>query len=84
MYGRLTTLNLLKQVRDDYTKHPFTRMQAARSIAKIKEQMRDKNLLQMRERLIKATQAGDQHEVWKIENQIKAYEGKHEGIEVHE
>jgi hypothetical protein len=76
LYGRLTTLNRLKAVRDDPKKHKFHRLQADQAIARIKEQMKDRTLLGMRERLIKATRAGDLHEVYKIECSIRAHEGQ--------
>lgn len=79
LFGRLTTLNRLKKVRDDFSKHPFHRQQADKAMSKIKLQLKDKRLNAMRERLIKATRAGDLHEVWKIENLIKHHE--HEEID---
>lgn len=76
LYGRLTTLKKLTKDRDNPNLHPFVRLQADKAIEKIKSQIKDRPLMAMRERLIKATRAGDLHEVWKIENQIRAYEGK--------
>jgi hypothetical protein len=82
MFGRQTTLNKLKSVRDDHTKPSFRRIQADQAMSKIIDQLKDKKLMALRESLIKATQAGDTHAAWKIENQIKAYEGQ--PIEVEE
>lgn len=76
LHGRLTTLNKLKKDRDDYTLHPFNRLQADKAMHKIIDQLNDKELMSMRERLIQATRAGDLKEVWKIENQMRDHEGK--------
>lgn len=81
LYGRMTTLMKLKKDRDDVNLHPFNRLQADQAIEKIKKQLKDKPLMAMREQLIKATQAGDLTAVWKIENRIRAYEGKYKDIE---
>lgn len=40
--------------------------------------------MSLRERLIKATKAGDLREVWKIENLMRDHERNYEGIEKHE
>jgi hypothetical protein len=82
LYGRLTTLNKLKDMRDNPEIHPHHREGAAKAMERIKTQLKDKKLMKLRERLIKATIAGDLHESWKIENQIKAHEGKE--LEKHE
>lgn len=84
MYGRQTTLKRLKERRDDYSRHPFHRMQADRAIKKIIAQLRDRKLMRLRERLIKATIAGDQHMVWKLENQILVHEKNLEWLEKRE
>lgn len=84
LYGRLTTLNRLQAARDDVSKHRFSRTQADKAIRKIVAQLRDRQLMRLRERLIKATQAGDHHEQWKIENIIKAHEKNFEAIEAKE
>lgn len=77
LYGRLTTLNRLKEVRDDPTMHPYRRLQADRSISKIQAQLKDKTLMRLRERLIRATKASDYEASWKIESEIRAYEGRY-------
>jgi len=81
MYGRQTTLKYLKERRDDLSRHPFSRMQADRAIKNIMSQLRDRKLMRLRERLIKATLYGDDHAIWMIENQIRAYEKKFDWIE---
>lgn len=84
MYGRLTTLNRLREARSDYSKHPYRRMQADKAIRKIVAQLQDRQLMRLRERLIRATLYGDQHEQWKLENQIRAHEKSREAIETKE
>lgn len=81
MYGRMTTLKRLRENRDDPAKHPFRRMQADRAIKKIMAQMRDRNLMHLRERLIRATLYGDLYWQWKLENQIRAHEKNFEAID---
>lgn len=81
LFGRLTTLNYLKERRDDARRHPFRRLQADRNIRKIVNQLRDRRLMGLRVRLIKAQQYGDLHNVWMIENQLRAYEKRFDEIE---
>ncbi len=81
LHGRLTTLHKLKAVRDDPSKPKFSRLQADQSISRITKQLKDSGLMRMRERLIRASQAGDLTEVHKIENTMKAYEKQYAGIE---
>jgi hypothetical protein len=84
LYGRLTTLNKLRAVRDDGSKPKHVRRGADKSMYKIMAQLKDRKLMAFRERLIKATIAGDKYEVWKIENRMRAYEKRYEGIEISE
>lgn len=77
LYGRYTTLERLRKVRDDPLKHPFHRWQADQSIGRILRQLESRPLMRLRERLIKATRAGDYHESWKIELLMRDYEYKH-------
>lgn len=84
MNGRYSTLQWLDAARNDPSKHPHRRMEADRAMRKILRQMRDRHLMRLRERLIKATRAGDQHEVWKIENHIRYHERNYEAIETEE
>lgn len=74
--GRYTTLKKLHEVRDNCDLPFHVRKGADRSIAKIREQLKDKKLTRMREWLIKATLAGDQVAVWRFENQIRDHEGQ--------
>lgn len=76
LYGRYTTLNDLKKRRDDTTKPYFIRERAARAMNEIIEQLKDKKLMALRERLIKAARAGDKHEEWKIANLMREHEGR--------
>lgn len=81
MWGRQSTLKYLKERRDDQSKHPFTRQQADKAIKKIMAQLKDRQLLRLRERLIKATLYRDEYWQWKIENLIRAHERQFEAIE---
>jgi hypothetical protein len=83
-YGRLTTLNRLKEARDDGQRHPFRRMQADKAIRNIVAQLNDRKLMRLRARLIKATLYGDTHAQWCIENEMRAYEGRRDEIETAE
>lgn len=84
LYGRLTTLNKLKERRDDAQRHPYRRMQADRAIKKIVAQLRDRKLMKLRERLIRATLYGDLHLVWQLENQIRIHEGDLQNMDHYE
>lgn len=84
LYGRLTTLNYLKQARDDGSKHPFRRQQADRAIRTIVASLRDRKLMKLRARLLKAAAYHDEHAEWMLTNQIKAYERNFEAIEAKE
>lgn len=83
MYGRMTTLRRLKDARDDPSRHPIRRMQADRALRKIMAQLRDRKLMGLRERLIRATKYGDQKAVQQIENEILVYEGKLDQVDTH-
>ena len=80
-YGRLTTLNYLKERRDDASRPPLARMRADRAIRTIVNQLRDRKLMRLRERLLRAQRYGDLHAVWCIENEIRAHEGRFSEIE---
>lgn len=75
-YGRAGDLDKLNRVRNDHEKSDFFRWQADRSYARIREQLKDKQLMQLRLRLIKATQAGDRAEAIKITKQMRDYLGE--------
>lgn len=77
-YGRLSTLNYLKARRDDGQRTRQRRQQADKAIRQIVAQLRDRPLMKLRMRLIKAQQYGDLHAVWQIENQILTYEKRFE------
>lgn len=81
LYGRLTTLNYLRGRRDDASRHHIVRMRADRALRKIVDQLRDRQLMKLRGRLLKAQKYQDLHAVWMIENQIRAYEKNFEWIE---
>lgn len=81
MYGRASTLAYLKERRDDFSRHPTSRMRADRAIKNIVAQLRDRKLMRLRERLIKATIYQDDKAIFQIENQIRAYEKKFDMIE---
>lgn len=78
LYGRLTTLNYLRDRRDDASRHHIVRMRADRALRKIVGQLRDRNLMKLRERLLRAQKYGDLHAVWMIEMQIFASEKRYE------
>ena len=59
-------------------------MQADRAIRKIVQQLNDRKLMRLRERLMRAQRYGDLHNVWMIENEIRAYEGRLDEIETAE
>jgi len=84
MYGRLSTLNYLKARRDDASRHPYRRMLADRAIRQIVAQVRDRQLMKLRARLIKAAQYRDEHAEFMISNQIRAYEKRRDMIEAKE
>lgn len=74
MYGRLGELTKLNDDRNNPRLSRFVRSQADKAHRKIVEQMKDKKLMRMRLRLIRATQAGDNVEALKIQAAMKAYE----------
>lgn len=70
---RESTLYYLAGVFKDPKKSKGARQNAYRNFCKIREQMKDKHLKDMRLRLVKAAQADDKYEMWKIECQIRDY-----------
>lgn len=76
MYGRDGELKRLNNDRNDPTLSRFTRKQADKAHSKIVAQLKDHKLMGMRERLIKATKAGDPYEAKKIETEMRAYTGE--------
>ena len=76
MYGRTGELERLNNDRNDPKLPKFSRLQADKAHFKIVEQLKDKKLMRMRERLIYANQAGDMHEIDKIQKQMRDYTGE--------
>lgn len=76
MYTRAGELAKLNRDRNNPDLPKFVRLQADRAHAKITEQLKDRKLNEFRERLIRATRAGDQKEARKIELQIRDYTGE--------
>lgn len=76
MYGREAQLRQLKKVINDPNKPKFVRHRADQAYKKIVEQLRDPKLMALRERLIKATRAGDGRATDKITKLIREYEGE--------
>lgn len=73
MYGRETQLTKLNEDRNNPKFGPFTRLQADKAHRKITSQLKDKKLMGMRERLIRATIAGDSYESSKIQMMMRDY-----------
>lgn len=84
LYGRLTTLNYLRQRRDDTSRTPQVRKRADRALRAIVAQLRDRKLMGLRMRLLQAARHQDQHAEWQLTNQIRAYERNFEAIEAAE
>lgn len=73
MYGRAGDLAKLNKDRNNPDLPRITRLRADRAHAVIVEQLKDKKLMRMRERLINATRAGDPYEARKIQIAMRAY-----------
>lgn len=73
MYGRAGDLAKLNADRNNLHLPDIARLRADKAHAAIMEQLKDKKLMSMRERLINATRAGDQYEARRIELAMKAY-----------
>lgn len=73
MYGRTGDLEKLNRDRNNPSLSKFVRAQADEAHTKIVSQMKDRKLMGMRLRLIKATQTGDLNEANKIQISMKAY-----------
>lgn len=74
MYGRAGDLTKLNNDRNNPNLSGFVRLQADRAHSKIVQQIKDKDLMRLRLRLINATRAGDQNEARKIEIAMRAHE----------
>lgn len=75
-YGREHDLEKLNRQRNDHHLGPKTRLGADRAHTKINRQLRDKYLMRLRSRLLKATIAGDHQAVGKIELLIRDHLGE--------
>ena len=76
MFGRAGELERLNRDRNNPKLPHIVRDRADRAYAKIVEQMKDKKLMSMRERLINATRAGDMDAARKIQLQMRDYTGE--------
>ena len=76
MYGRDGELTKLNAVRNDPSKSKWARNEADKAHRAITDQLKDKKLMAMRERLIRASQAGDRVEMARIGALMKDHEGK--------
>lgn len=72
-YGYGSTLYKLKGDMDNHELTPITRNDAARNYYKIIRNIHDKPLMALRERLIRANQAGDIKAVSNITKQMRDY-----------
>ena len=71
--SRIDDLNRLKRMFTDYTKPEQIRRNAHRSFENIKRQIKDRKLVEMRHRLVKAIRANDTKYINKFEQQIDEY-----------
>lgn len=71
--SRERDLQHLKDVFTDPTRSLFARKEAYRSFLGIQAQMHDRTLAELRSRLIKSIQAGDNEATDKFERQIRDY-----------
>ena len=74
--SRIKDLEQIKGWLADPKKSIARKQMLHRTYKKIQAQLHDKKLANMRERLVKASQANDSYELWKITNQIKDYSGE--------
>lgn len=74
MHGRAGELAKLNADRNNPVLTKFERSQADKAHRKITEQLKDKKLMSMRSRLIRAAQANDLVEQDKIARSMKAYQ----------
>jgi hypothetical protein len=75
-YGYGSTLYKLKGDMDNPRLTPLTRREASKAIAKITRQLKDKQLMGLRERLIKASRAGDEQAIHRITQTMRDYLGE--------
>lgn len=75
-YGRASQLDKLKHDMTDYKLSYKSRHAAAKAFAKIVAQCNDSQLMELRQRLIRASQAGDRDAAGKYSYLIKRYLGE--------
>lgn len=73
MYGRTSDLARLNRDRNNTHLPKVVRNRADKAHAKIVEQLKDRKLMGLRARLMKATKAGDMDVARKIEMEMRAY-----------
>lgn len=73
MYAREGELAKLNRDRNDILLPMSARKDADKAFQKILSQMRDKKLMAMRERLVKAARAGDEEQIHRITLQMRSY-----------
>lgn len=74
--GREVDLIRINNVLKDPTRSKLLKQIAMRTRSKIINQLKDRQLTRMRDRLMQASYANDEWEMWKITNQIKDYLGE--------
>lgn len=72
--SRNADLEALHKRFNDPSVHKVHRDRARTSFEKIQAQVKDKNLVKLRHRLVNATKAQDGEEAWNIEQEIRQYE----------
>jgi hypothetical protein len=73
MYGRAGELVRLNKDRNDYTLSKIVRQRANEAYVKISHQLKDKKLMSLRLRLIRATKARDMTAAERIQLQMRDY-----------
>lgn len=73
--GRESDLHRLNRIRNDVTQPRYRRLSAAKAHAKIVAQLSDRQLMALRERLVRASMAKDLEAANRITRQIRDYEG---------
>lgn len=71
--GRYNDLLRLERLMNNPDKPRYVRRGADKARKNIINQLKDRKLQAMRDRLIKASQAHDEYQEWKIANQMRAY-----------
>ena len=76
MHGRAGELKKLYEDMHNPDLPAIVRERADRAMQKIREQMKDKRLMEMREQLIRATRAGDSAAARRIELRMREHSGE--------